>query len=194
MEAMVSQFLWVPGWAAVGAAAHAADARWGVAFRGWVVNMCSPHPRITTSGFLKNRTASAMLMWSVALASAAAALAVAMGGSLVSAGLWVPPQALACWFGMLAAPVAAWAYARAGRALDRVDQAEVDLRAGVPGAQARAASFVTSTVAAVRARLGAVRAWNEARRAAQAAMPEPPTPEEVRQAKIDRMDQLLGRR
>src|SRR5690606_18607969 len=61
-------------------------------------------------GLASGRSASLMLARSAAAAGLVAAIGVA-GGEWTGV-LWVPVDALACWLGMGAAPVASWAVAR----------------------------------------------------------------------------------
>lgn len=193
METLMN-LIWIPGWMAVGAGAYAADARWGLPLCTWCVNMCSAEPRAPTAGFLVHRTVSVKLVWSLALAGAAAVMGVAWGSAAWYSALpFSILEALACLAGMHLAPAAAWAHAHALRALDRMDRAEQDARAGVPGAlervKAAARSFAGSAHRAVASAKAIV-----ARTSAPQAQPAPrPTFEEERDAKIAAMNRILGR-
>ena len=194
MEAL-AHWLWIPGWAAVGAAAYAVDARFGVPFRASCVNLCSATPKVTTTGFVSGRSSSVKLVWSIVLAANVAVL-----GSVFGTAAWYAAiagsllDALACWAGMHLAPGIAWIAARAGRALDGLDLAEAGVRASVPSFGERAATLARSAAAILREAASNARMAIGVRVAPQVQAAPRPTFEEERQAKIDRMDGLLGRR
>ena len=156
--------LWLLAHAALGTAAHAADARWGVPARARLVDLCSPAPQGTSDGLLAGRSLSRQLMISLG-AGQLATLASLLWGRTVwyTAPVWSTAGGLAFFAGIQLARLRPWAT--------------------VPAAARTARERLSTLPARAAALFTALRRRRDAS----------PSPAQERQARIERMDRLLGR-
>ena len=180
-----TMFVFVVGHLAAGAVAFLADERWGRPLRGQVIDLCSRVPVGATQGFLVGRTASVKLVWAFAASSLLATVCAMLGMAWYLAGIQAVAGAFVTWAGLHLMPGVRWAWGRAVHALDRVDALEKHACEQAPGLRARLAARVRTVAAAVRAAF--------TRAPAREAAPPRPTYLSERQARIDRMDRMLGR-
>jgi hypothetical protein len=172
-------YMWIPAYLIIGAAAWALDLRWGVPLRRFLVNLALPEPRDVTEGFLVGRPRRTRLGWAAVITAALSAVLIATGS--VSWVVQVPlalGEALACLVGMELGPATVLALSAIGVSLDRADRIQQVVRTEAPRLVERAVAAGEEAAAGLAERV----------------TPAPgPSEEDVRQAKIDRMDELLGR-
>lgn len=175
--------LWLPVMAVVGSLAWIADLRWGIPIRRFFLNLVAPEPREYTQGFIVGRSKQAMFFWALVICYVLAAFLIAVG---ISAWWMQLPlafvEAVCCFLGMHAGPLMLGALRGMGLALDKFERMEKTIKEQGP-------QIVDNVVA-------------KGKEAAQAVVqtltpeerPPQPTEEELRQAKIDKMDELLGKK
>ncbi|MBI4862296.1 MAG: hypothetical protein HY815_18865 [Candidatus Riflebacteria bacterium] len=167
----------------VGAAAYLADRRWGVGIRRFFVDLVSAHPQDVRQGFIAGRSRRVWLAWSLIVACGTGLVAVVAGlVSLPAQVVLTLAATLACFMGMHLGPVLGFGVTAIGEGLDKVDQLEAKVKEAGPAVIGSAVDRGKQLTAAVVEKLTASDA------------PPEPTEEEARQAKIDRMDELLGKK
>lgn len=164
----------------LGGLAYGADLRWGLDVRGFCIDLISPEPQERTQGFLVGRARGDQFFWAGLLAAGIAAGTMGLGF-----GIWYVeiPRALlgamAALAGMQVAPLGLRGLRRIGLLgpeTTRLAIASVDDGAG--GSEAEEAEQDSCEVEVE----------------VEEPAPALPTAEELRQAKIDRMDDLLGKK
>lgn len=175
---------WVPVYLVAGALAYVADLRWGVGARGWFINLVSAAPRENHEGFLVGRGRKVQYFWACVISALTATLLVLSG-----AGAWIWEALIAivgsvvCLVGMQLGPLVILGLKGLGIVLDRMERVEVAIKEVGP-------QVVDSAIAKGKEVAG---------RVMEAVTPDPDAPpppshEEIRQEKIDRMDELLGKK
>jgi hypothetical protein len=172
---------WLPLYLVIGSAAYIADLRWGVGVRGFFVDLISDQPGVHTDGFLVGRGRRVQYFWSCIIAGTLATLMVATG---VGAWLWEALIAVAgsfaCLLGIQVGPAVILGLKGLGIVLDRMEKIESAIKEQGP-------QIVDDAIAKGKEVASAVM---------EKVTPDPnaPTDQEIRQDKIDRMDELLGNR
>lgn len=175
---------WVPMYLVAGALAYLADVKWGVNVRGWFINLISAAPKETTQGFLVGRSRKTQFFWAGVIAAATAALMVVTG-----VGVWLWEMLIAivgsvvCLIGMQLGPLIMMSFRGGGAVLDKMEQAEAHIKVVAPQMVDQALAKGKEVAESLR---DAVTPDPNA--------PPPPSEAEMRQDKIDRMDELLGKK
>ncbi len=164
---------------AIGALLAAADRRFGVGVRGWLVDLASPEPQGTREGFLHGRKRRVHLAWAFGVGLASAVLLLALGagdplGVIVGSGCGV----VGSFLGIQVAPLLAGGARTLGSAMDKVDELQEKAPELLEGAVEAGRKVADRVASAVKPDPDA---------------PRPPSAEEERQRKIARMDEILGR-
>lgn len=175
---------WVPVYLIAGALAYLADLRFGIGVRGWFINLISATPKETREGFLVGRGRKVQYFWACVLSALTAALLVLTG---VGAWLWEALIAIVgsvvCLIGMQLGPLIVLSLKGAGIVLDKMEAVEATIKEVGPQVVDQALQKGKEVAGKV---MEAVTPDPDA--------PPPPTQEEIRQEKIDRMDELLGKK
>lgn len=165
------------------------DRRWGMPVRRSMLNLVSPRPQVIEQGFIYGRSRSARFFWSCVVAGAFSALLCAMG--LANPFFEMPfalLEAVVCLVGMLLAPAAEAILKAIGLGLDTLEKIEVKVKADGPQLVGMATQAGRDALASGQQGLSQL-----VERITAPGDPVP-TQEEKRQSKIDKMDELLGKK
>lgn len=175
---------WVPVYLIAGALAYLADRRWGIGVRGWFINLVSAAPQETREGFLVGRNRKVQYFWAFVISCLTAALMVVTGmGVLIWEAMIAIVGSVVCLIGMQLGPLVLLALKGGGMALDKMEAVEATIKEKAPQVVDQALAKGKEVADKVREAM-----------TPDPDAPPPPTDEEVRQEKIDRMDELLGKK
>ena len=171
---------WVPVYLIAGTLFYFGDLRWGVALRKWCIDLVSPAPRENHEGFIVGRGRAVQFFWSCVFAAFTAGLMVLFGAHILWESLVGLVGAVSCLIGMQLGPASILALKGMGIVMDKMGTLEKTVKEVGP-------QVVDSALA---------KGKEVAQSVMDAVTPDPnaPTDEEVRQEKIDRMDELLGKK
>jgi hypothetical protein len=182
MPTYVAFFL--PAYVAIGCIAYVLDLRWGVPLRRFFVNLVSAAPQDVTDGFLVGRKRSTQLLWAMAISAVLSVAMIALGlAAWYAQAVLALVEGLACFVGMLCGPLSLKAFRAVGIGLEKMDALDQTVR--TDGKELLDGAISGAKQAAARV-VDAITPDPDA--------PPPPTSEERRQEKIDRMDELLGKK
>jgi hypothetical protein len=164
---------WLPFYLVLGSLAYIADLRWGVGARGWFIDLVSKEPGVHTQGFLVGRGKKVQYFWACVIACVTAALMVVTGvGPWLWESLIAALGSVACLLGIALGPGVVVSLRGLGIVLERMEKLEHAIKEQGP-------QMVQKVIDSVKPDPDA---------------PPPPSEEELRQDKIDKMDELLGKK